>query len=68
MVNSINQLGHVLKIKTIAEYVENIDIKNKLVEIGVDYAQGFGIEKPLPFADVLNGNNRNIIHISFDSK
>ncbi|GMR05864.1 MAG: hypothetical protein BMS9Abin25_0440 [Gammaproteobacteria bacterium] len=32
--------------KTIAEYVENDDILKKLREIGVDYAQGFGITCP----------------------
>jgi len=69
MVQSINQLGHVLNIKTIAEYVENTTIKNKLIEIGVDYAQGFGIEKPRPFSDILNRSRENkIIHISFDNQ
>lgn len=69
MVQSINQLGHVLNIKTIAEYVENKQIKDKLVEIGIDYAQGFGIAKPKPFADILStSNEKNIIHISFDNK
>jgi EAL domain-containing protein (putative c-di-GMP-specific phosphodiesterase class I) len=37
-------------IKTIAEFVEDMDIFNKLVKIGVDYAQGYGIEVPLPIA------------------
>ncbi len=69
MVQSINQLGHVLKIKTIAEYVENTAIKNKLMEIGVDYVQGFGIEKPRPFSEVLSSSaDKNIIHIAFDGK
>ena len=32
--------------KTIAEFVENDDIMEKLKSIGVDYAQGYGICKP----------------------
>ncbi|GMR18706.1 MAG: hypothetical protein BMS9Abin33_1140 [Gammaproteobacteria bacterium] len=32
--------------KTIAEYVENDDIPKKLREVGVNYAQGFGITCP----------------------
>ena len=32
--------------KTIAEYVENQQIQELLMEIGVDYAQGWGIAKP----------------------
>lgn len=48
MVGAINQIGHVMKIQTIAEFVENEAILQKLRDIGVDYAQGYGIEKPKP--------------------
>ncbi len=48
MVKLINEIGHVLGKKTIAEFVENEEIFEKLREIGVDYAQGFGIGKPRP--------------------
>jgi diguanylate cyclase (GGDEF)-like protein/PAS domain S-box-containing protein len=48
MVLSINHVGHVMGIKTIAEFVENMEIFRKLAEIGVDYAQGYGIEVPVP--------------------
>ncbi len=46
LVHSINEIAHILDKKTIAEYVENNDILEKLQEIGVDYAQGFGIAYP----------------------
>ncbi len=46
VVKSINEIGHFMGKKTIAEYVENQDILDLLKEIGVDYAQGFGVEKP----------------------
>lgn len=46
MVRSINELCHFLDLKTIAEYVENMEIMETLREIQVDYAQGFGIAKP----------------------
>ena len=48
MVKSINEIGHVMGKKTIAEFVENDAILKKLEEIGVDYAQGYGIAVPLP--------------------
>ncbi len=48
MVQAINNIGHAMKICTIAEFVENDAILAKLKEIGVDYAQGFGISKPMP--------------------
>ncbi|MFT5503309.1 MAG: diguanylate cyclase (GGDEF)-like protein/PAS domain S-box-containing protein [Gammaproteobacteria bacterium] len=54
MVKSINEIGHVMGMKTIAEFVETEEIKNKLIEIGVDCAQGYGIGKPEPFTQLLN--------------
>jgi EAL domain-containing protein (putative c-di-GMP-specific phosphodiesterase class I) len=46
VVRSINEIGHYLGKKTIAEFVENDEILAQLREIGVDFAQGYGIEKP----------------------
>ncbi|MBB5019496.1 diguanylate cyclase (GGDEF)-like protein/PAS domain S-box-containing protein [Chitinivorax tropicus] len=48
MVESINHIGHVMGLQTIAEFVENDDILDKLRQIGVDFAQGYGIGKPMP--------------------
>ena len=46
MVESINQIGHILKLKTIAEFVENYETLQILKELKVDYAQGYAIHKP----------------------
>jgi diguanylate cyclase (GGDEF)-like protein len=48
MVRSINEIGHVMGKQTIAEFVENEQILEMLQQIGVDYAQGYGIDKPKP--------------------
>ncbi len=48
----INHFAHTQKIKTIGELVETPDILAKLAEIGVDYAQGFGIERPHPLSEI----------------
>lgn len=48
MVKAINEVGHVMHKKTIAEFVENQDIFDALKALGVDYAQGYGIAKPVP--------------------
>ncbi len=48
MVESFNHIGHVMGIKTVAEFVENQAILKKLKAIGVDYAQGYTIAKPCP--------------------
>ncbi len=48
MVSAINKIGHDLGLKTIAEYAENDAILTRLEEIGVDYAQGYGVAKAVP--------------------
>ena len=52
MVKVINQLGHVMGLETIAEFVENQDVLDALQELGVDYAQGYYIGKPKPLHEV----------------
>jgi diguanylate cyclase (GGDEF)-like protein/PAS domain S-box-containing protein len=54
MVKSINEIGQVMGMQTIAEFVENDEIKGMLREIGVNFAQGYGIEKPISFNEILN--------------
>ncbi|ADJ27806.1 DUF1631 family protein [Nitrosococcus watsonii] len=46
VVKSINEIGHFMGKKVIAEFVESKAILAKLQEIGVDFAQGYGIEPP----------------------
>jgi diguanylate cyclase (GGDEF)-like protein/PAS domain S-box-containing protein len=53
MVRSINDIGHVMGIKTIAEFAESTAIETRMREIGVDYAQGFGISVPMPLETFL---------------
>jgi EAL domain-containing protein (putative c-di-GMP-specific phosphodiesterase class I) len=49
MVKSIHEIGHVMGLKTVAEFVEDDNIKSALTRLGVDYGQGYGIAKPEPF-------------------
>jgi diguanylate cyclase (GGDEF)-like protein/PAS domain S-box-containing protein len=49
MVAAIHRIGESMGIQTIGEWVENSDIQNVLIEIGVDYAQGWGVGRPEPF-------------------
>lgn len=48
MVKSINDIGHIMGLKTIAEYVENDEIRAQLVIMQIDYFQGYGISQPQP--------------------
>ena len=49
IVESINRIGHIAGMKTIAEYVENDTIIKQLTELDVDFAQGWAVEHPQPF-------------------
>lgn len=51
MVRAISDIAAVMEIQSIAEYVENQEIRDKLMEIGIDYVQGFGIAKPTSLAN-----------------
>ncbi|MDX1755071.1 MAG: EAL domain-containing protein [Marinobacter sp.] len=51
IVDACNRVGHAAGLKTIAEFVETEEVKRKLADLGIDYAQGFGIARPEP----LNG-------------
>ena len=54
VVKAINEIGKVLGKQTIAEFVENERISEKLARIGVDYAQGYGIGRPQPIEELAN--------------
>ncbi len=51
LVGSINDIGHAMGKKTIAEYVEDEDTQTCLKQLGVDFAQGFHIHKPEPLEE-----------------
>jgi len=46
IVEAINRIAHILGLKTVAEYVEDANILERLRAIGVDYAQGYFVAKP----------------------
>ncbi|MFN2348036.1 MAG: EAL domain-containing protein [Thioalkalivibrio sp.] len=48
MVESINHIGHIMGIETIAECVSHEALMHHLRDIGVDFAQGFGLHLPEP--------------------
>ncbi|MDP2645279.1 MAG: EAL domain-containing protein [Desulfobacterales bacterium] len=53
MVVGINQIGHAMNLKTIAEYTENKPIMDRLRKIGVDFCQGYAVHKPQPLEQML---------------
>jgi EAL domain-containing protein (putative c-di-GMP-specific phosphodiesterase class I)/GGDEF domain-containing protein len=53
LVRGIAQLGRSMKIETVAECVESADVRNRLTELGVDWAQGFLFGRPQPLDKML---------------
>jgi diguanylate cyclase (GGDEF)-like protein/PAS domain S-box-containing protein len=53
MVESINNIAHLMGLQTIAKFVENDWIRFELKKIGVDYVQGFGVARPEPLLDAI---------------
>ncbi len=56
MVQSINNVGQLMGLKTIAEFVESEEIMQRLADIGVDYVQGYYIGKPEPLQNLTKTN------------
>lgn len=50
MVEAIAKVAGVMGIRTVAEYVEDAETADLLAEMGVDYAQGYGMHVPEPLA------------------
>lgn len=44
--------GHVMQLQTMAKFVENDAIINKLIERNIDYGQGYAIAKPQPIEEL----------------
>jgi diguanylate cyclase (GGDEF)-like protein len=49
IVESVNIISHLAGMQTIAEFVENDAILQRLSELGIDYAQGWAVQRPEPF-------------------
>ena len=50
MVKAISEVGHAMGIETIAERVETRQVLEKLGQLGVEFAQGYYIAKPVSVA------------------
>ncbi|MFO1352022.1 MAG: EAL domain-containing protein [Gammaproteobacteria bacterium] len=60
MVEAISRIGHVLGIKTVAEFVENEATLTALRGLGIDYVQGYAIARPQPLRLPLSHQKRTM--------
>ena len=49
IVEAINQVGQAMGLLTVAEHVESRALLDALRTIGIDYAQGYHVARPIPF-------------------
>jgi len=56
-VESIQRIAEILNVKTVAEFVENERIREKMTSIGVHYLQGYGLHKPEPLGEIEQRSN-----------
>ena len=61
MVKSINEVGQVMGIKTIAEYAASESIIHCLREVGVDNAQGYAVARPIPLSSLTVDDSRPVL-------
>jgi diguanylate cyclase (GGDEF)-like protein/PAS domain S-box-containing protein len=47
------EVAQAVGLKTVAEFVERIEVRDRLLQLGVDYAQGYLLHRPEPLAAVL---------------
>lgn len=63
IINAINQISHSMGKKTIAEFVENEQIKTALIAMGVDYGQGAYLGEPLSLEDIIELSCRKKVKV-----
>lgn len=64
MVAAINEIGRVMAIETIAEFVEQPEVYKMIKQMGVDYAQGFHICKPTALNNIkTRWPSQNVYHL-----
>lgn len=52
MVESINHIGHIMGVQTIAEFVETKEVLERLMDLGVDHVQGYQLGRPRPMQPI----------------
>ncbi|TAG79229.1 MAG: EAL domain-containing protein, partial [Burkholderiales bacterium] len=53
IVRSMADVAHTLGMKVVAEWVESIDLLAQLVDLGIDFAQGYAIHKPIRLSELV---------------
>ncbi|MCP5179860.1 MAG: DUF1631 family protein [Pseudomonadales bacterium] len=60
VVRSMNEIGHFMGKRTVAEYVHDDATRDAACAINIDYLQGWGVEKPKPIDELLKPADRAV--------
>ena len=55
MADTINRVGHIMGLQTVGEYAESPEVIAELRLLGVDFAQGYGVQRPQALPAALSG-------------
>ena len=67
IVDAVGRVAETMNLKTVAEYVESEEILLLLADMGVTYAQGYHMGKPMPLENLLlRIKNENIDSVKKD--
>ena len=65
IVHSIVQIAHTTGKRTVAEFVESLDVLKRLQECGVDYAQGFFLSPPrIHLPEIPQPDHQQVVEIA----
>ena len=59
IIRAIQHVATSMELATVAEFVEDESVVAVLQELTIDFAQGYGIGKPVEFDQILNPDSRN---------
>ena len=51
MTETINRIGHLMGLQTVGEFAESSEVIDELRSMGVDFAQGYGVQRPRPLPE-----------------
>lgn len=61
IIRSINEIAHLMGMKTVAKHVDKIEIVDELAALGVDYVQGHCLQQPVALLTLDNPGDENAI-------
>lgn len=68
LIKTLYEFCTVADIKVIAEGIETVDEMNALIDIGINYGQGYLIQKPAENINAINNETIDIIKVRYNKK